>query len=97
MSDLGCVQKALLDHVACTMQEREGRSLTLAEAVGQLGWADAQELGRCLEQGQAARYTLYHRNIGLVFQQAMGLYKCFGKAVPYEDLFQVWGSLDTQL
>ena len=77
--------------MACTMQEREGRSLTLAEAAEQLGWADAQELGRCLEQGQAARYTLYQRNLGLVFRQATGFFKYLGKAVPYEDLFQVWG------
>ncbi len=77
----------------CPMQEREGRSLTPAEAAGQLGWADAQELHSCLEQGQAARCTLYQRNMGLVFKQARGYFTCSGKAVPYEDIFQVQASL----
>ena len=71
------------------MQENLGRQLTFDEAAGHLGWADAQQLGRCLQQAQAARETLYNRNLGLAHKLAYMFYTYSDRAVGYGDLIQV--------
>ena len=71
------------------LQENLGRQLTFDEAAGHLGWADPQQLGRCMQQAQAARETLYTRNLGLAHKLAYMYYTYSDRGVGYGDLIQV--------
>ena len=66
-----------------------GRGLSLPEAAQLPGWPSAQEMGVILEQGRAARATLYERNLGLAHRGAYSYYTHSDRSVPYPDLVQV--------
>ena len=72
-----------------TVDTREGRELTLPEAAQLPGWPSAREMGITLEQGAAARATLYERNMGLAHKGASSYYTHCGRSMPYPDLVQV--------
>ena len=74
---------------ASAPQERLGKQLSSAEAAGHLGWADPEQLGRCMQQGRAAQDTLYQRNLGLAHKLAYMYYSYSDRAVAYGDLIQV--------
>ena len=66
-----------------------GRGLSLPEAAQLPGWPSAREIGSILEQGRAARATLYERNLGLAHKGAYSYYTHSDRSVPYPDLVQV--------
>ena len=66
-----------------------GRGLSLPEAAQLPGWLSAHEMGIVLEQGRAARATLYERNLGLAHKGAYSYYTHSDRSVPYPDLVQV--------
>ena len=65
------------------------RGLSLPEAAQLPGWPNAQQMGAILEQGRAARATLYERNLGLAHKGAYSYYTHSDRSVPYPDLVQV--------
>ena len=66
-----------------------GRGLSLPEAAQLPNWPSAQQMGVVLEQGRAARATLYERNLGLAHKGAYSYYTHSDRSVPYPDLVQV--------